>query len=143
MMVQIWFTENVLPAFTEEDKVQLAPVIENSMIGIGNVVDGRHLIRSLIDDSDYPAIEYYLGLIGKEPILCGVMEQSGARAIDTVTDEAEYRKHFLPYESTDEDGNVIMITPPCNTSSGWATFESMVDSSKKHKPRKSTNTRKK
>ena len=123
--IQVWFTENVLPEFTEDNKSDFSKIVENSRVGIGNVVNGRQLVRGLINEEDRIPINDYLTELGKEPIICDARYRDGNAVEDVEPNNMEYEKHFAMVEYTDEDGNPIMVRPSCNTSAGWHTYSEL------------------
>ena len=100
----MWFTENVEPAFTQEDKDIYNTFGVQQEMPVGNIVNGRQLIRGLYNESVLPTVIQFLKGKGKDPIICGY-----------VKNEAEFNKHF----TADEEGFV----PPSNTAAGWLTMD--------------------
>ena len=46
-MFQYWFTENVIPPITQEQKDEYRNLVENQVIPIGNIVNDRRLVRCM------------------------------------------------------------------------------------------------
>lgn len=121
MMVQIFFSENISPTFTEEDKDFYRPLVSNQLFPIGNQVNGRQLIRTLINESNIVILCEFLTTKCKDPHILSVRNPDGTSFEDTngekkyMEDMDTYNQFFQP----DEYG----YTPPTNTVAGWATVE--------------------
>jgi hypothetical protein len=131
MTVQAWFTESVLPAFTQDDRDSYRALVVNQMIPIGNEVNGRRLIRCMTDD--FQSILDFLTAKGKCPRVCGVRDFEGNWIVEGVVDgvpvnvgwkhdQTEYAKHMQPVAGVDIDGNPVMVAAVGNTSAGWYDF---------------------
>ena len=153
-MYQVWFTELVLPVFTQAQRDTYRDLVSNQIWPIGNVVGGRHLLRCLTDD--FTAIETFLNGIGKQVMICDARYQSGIRyGYEQVQDGVDgegnpiyiiqpildadgvaipafgqdmgaYNTCMQDVEGVDSEGNPVTITPSGNTSAGWAGWEDRV-----------------
>ena len=113
-MIQIWFTENTKPSFTEENGEEYSQFGTQQCFPVGCEVNGRRLIRSLMPAEKIGDMVDYLNELGKEVIICDVRNQDGTRygfkrQVESVDPETTYS--IVPETYTDEDGNVQEITP--------------------------------
>jgi len=111
MVVQIWWTEKVLPEFTDEDKELYSKIQIQQVYPIGSIVEGRRMFRALLEDTEQ--LISFLTERNKEPIICGIFNQNGEALSDI--NNSEHDKYLLNY--TDELGNIK--TQPDNCASGW------------------------
>lgn len=115
-MYQYWFTSNVLPEFTQENRDFYRNLVENQFFNVGNEVNGRHLVRCMTTPENMSTMIEYLQSLGKNPRIIGALDQEGNEII--VRDFSEYNSFFIQ----DSDGNI----PPGNTSSGWVDFNELI-----------------
>lgn len=120
MIYQVWFSENTLPVLTQEQRDTYRGLVLNQIIPIGNEVAGRRLIRCMT--SDFLIIEDFLNSIGKEVIICGAKDIDNNFIEGFSCNIAEFDKFFAPIE-IDQDGIIIELIPPDNTSAGWPSFK--------------------
>ena len=146
MIYQVWFSENVLPVFTEDNKEVYKTFNTLQVFPVGKEFNGRRLIRGLfplVTDSEHEdylkgitEVMDYLSSLGKEPIICAVADEQGVSLGQQVSyneddetynllgnavfpvNSAEYNKYFQPYELEGET-----VTPVANTAAGWVSFK--------------------
>lgn len=119
-MYQVWFTSNVLPAFTDENKSIYREFVENQSFPIGNIVNGRHLLRCLTDD--FAPIKEYLDSIGKAPIVCGARYEDGSWLEEYPKNQELFDQHMQPVEIVASNGETMTLEPADNTTMGWLAF---------------------
>ena len=130
-LIQVWFTSNEIPPFDQEDRDVYRLLVENQMFPIGNIVDGRHLLRCLT--SNFPAVKEFLMSHGKDPVMCGARDYQGNWIIEETQDviilnrgfvynPIEFEKHMQDVITLDELGNQVMTPAVDNTSAGWLSF---------------------
>ena len=134
MTYQVWFTSNEIPPFSDEDKDTYRRLVENQVFPIGNIVDGRHLLRCMA--SDFPTIQAFLVSCGKEPVMCGARDIEGNWIIESTQDGSvlnvgfcynpeEFEKHMQDITTQDKDGNPITTSPTDNTTRGYLAFREL------------------
>lgn len=119
-MYQVWFTSKELPAFNNHDKKIYSQLVTNQVFPIGNIVNGRHLLRCMTDN--FAPIEYYLNLIGKQVVVCGARYQDGTWHADYPCNQVEFDKHMQQTNHIDINGNSVTLQPTDNISAGWTDF---------------------
>jgi len=109
MNYDVWFSENIEPAFTDENKEAYRPLVAMQFFPLGNQIEGRQLLRC--NTPDFGAVAYYLNSLGKQVIICGMRKENG----DWVGEknQVEFDKFMQPV-----DGE----TPLDNCTAGWLPF---------------------
>jgi hypothetical protein len=121
MDIQVWFTSDILPEFSQFDKILYSPLVSNQMLDIGNTVNGRHLVRCMTTTDKIDTILYYLNLLGKTPIILGTLDIDGNDLLDD-QGNVKYPRDYTTYNSffaPDANGNI----PAGNISAGWTDFD--------------------
>ena len=122
MLLQFWFTENIIPPLTQEQKDEYRTLVENQMIPIGNIVNDRRLIRCMTTQENFDVIIKILTDSNKEPHIIGALTQEGEEIV--TRDFIEYNSFFVPTQKYDEMSWVIKETiPDPSTSYGWVDFD--------------------
>jgi hypothetical protein len=116
MNYDIWFSENIEPKFTQEDKDFYSILIDNQFFNIWNLVDWRQLIRCNTTLEKFEEIKVFLNWLWKNIIVIWWQDSEWNIIIDK--DNIEFEKFFMP--NLDMDGNLII--PAENITSGWQTF---------------------
>ena len=120
VLYQLWFSEKINPVFDQEKRDIYRDLVENQFFPIGNVVDGRHLLRCMTED--FTPILEFLTSINKEVIVCGARYING----DYVTDQNGeiYPKNQVEFDKYMQDvvEKDTTLTPSDNTSAGWLSF---------------------
>jgi len=122
-LYQIWFSILVEPAFTEEQARQYQALISNFFI-VGNVVNGRELVRCLMTKDAIDAGQIWLESLGREPIICDVIDQAGIRYGYTIVEGVLTPIDELtpyPLREVEHDLYFDEFTSD-NTSAGWANW---------------------
>lgn len=122
MTNQIWFSENINPIFSQEDRDTYRQLVDNQMLPIGNEVNGRNLIRCMTND-EITLLEF-LNSKGKEVIVCGALNQDGTDYDSKLYpyNESEFDKYMQPITVV-YDGQSIFQYVSDNTSAGWKSFK--------------------
>ena len=122
MLFQFWFTENIIPPLTQEQKDEYRTLVENQTIPIGNIVNDRRLVRCMSTQEDFDRILEILTIINKNPRVIGALTQEGEEIV--ARDFTEYNSFFVPTQKYDEMSWVIKETiPDPSTSYGWVDFD--------------------
>ncbi len=117
-MMQVWYTSNEFPPFTQAQRDAFRLLRENQQLPIGNVIAGRHLLRCMCED--FQPIYDFLVNAGKEPVICGRRDEAGNWL--EPKNQAEFDKHMQPVAGFDIQGNAVMVAPNDYTTSGWLAF---------------------
>jgi hypothetical protein len=119
MNVQIWLSENCNPVY---DTV-IKGLSGGQYIQVGNIVDGRRMMRLIIDSTAIIKIIERFKMYGKEPKIIAVQTSSG-----TDYSAVRYQKNRLEFDrfmdSTNFFNNGLKIIPATgNCAAGWADFQ--------------------
>ena len=119
MNIQIWISENCNAVYDAAIKVSAA----GQYIQVGNSVDGRRMMRLLIDSSTIVNTIEKFKMYGKAPTIIAVQDSSGAdyNAVKYPKDRQEYSRFM---DSVNFFNNGLQIIPASgNCAAGWEDFQ--------------------
>ena len=142
---QMWFSVINGPNLTPEEKRQ-ARKLASGGGKMGNIVSGRRLERLITPDPI--TAETWINANNKGPVaifdcrdeigcrfgyhidengdMVPTLDEEGNPLPSYPIDDGGYNAFMEPYESTDIDGNPIMVTPSPHTQGGFAGWEDRI-----------------